>query len=234
VLYLDGEMAGDDIQERDRVLATAPEIITIAADWQETPLPLLDTPEGQEAIAPYAEWAEVIIVDNRACLFDPAGEKDIEAWEPALIWLMAQRRLKKANLMVHHSGRNGNARGLSRPEDPLNLTIALKQPPRLRRGARRAIPGHVHQAPEHSRRRGSEVIRDAANTSRMGYRGCLTPVERALLTTVDKAWQDGKPIQAKTHAIHATKGKGAGKTEGQARRLGPVDRLEAYGPGASR
>ena len=34
-----------------------------------------------------------------------------------------------------------------------------------------------------------------------------------VLTTVDKAWQDGKPIQAKTHAIYATKGKGAGKTE---------------------
>ena len=35
---------------------------------------------------------------------------------------------------------------------------------------------------------------------------------RNVLTTVDKAWQDGKPIQAKTHAIHSPKA-GAGKTE---------------------
>jgi hypothetical protein len=42
----------------------------LARDWQAGELPRLDTPEGQAAIEPMVAWADIVIVDNRACLPD--------------------------------------------------------------------------------------------------------------------------------------------------------------------
>jgi hypothetical protein len=91
VLYIDGEMASADIQKRDQLLADVLDLprgwdshnlVTVARDWQDQGLHRLDTEDGQMAIDDLVEWADVIIVDNRACLFDPEGEKDGTAWQP--------------------------------------------------------------------------------------------------------------------------------------------------------
>jgi len=134
VLYLDGEMAREDIKARFDLLEARLDIprgtpfTVLAADWQENYLPRLDTVAGQEAVEPFVEAADLVILDNRGCLFDPEGEKDATAWQPAQDWLLSLRRRGKAVIMAHHSNRQGGARGHSKAEDPLDLVIKLARP----------------------------------------------------------------------------------------------------------
>jgi putative DNA primase/helicase len=134
VLNVDGEMASEELQARVAALATALNIletdnfVMLAADWQDDYLPRLDTRAGQEAIEPYVAAADLIILDNRSCLFDPEGEKDPTAWQPAQDWLLSLRRRGKAVVINHHSNRQGGARGHSKPEDVMNLLIKLTRP----------------------------------------------------------------------------------------------------------
>jgi len=139
VLLVDGEMASEELQERFghlcrmlRVpglsLLDTGALTLIGADWQDSFLPRLDTPEGQDAVEPYVERADLIMFDNRSCLFDPEGEKDPTAWQPAQDYLLSLRRRGKAILLAHHSNRQGGARGISKAEDPMNLLLKLTRP----------------------------------------------------------------------------------------------------------
>jgi len=129
-------MASEEIQERPanlcrmlRVPDECPGALTIvAADWQDAYLPRLDTPEGQEAIEPYVADADLILFDNRSCLFDSEGEKDPTAWQPAQDYLLSLRRRGNAVMLAHHSNRMGGARGISKAEDPMNLLLKLTRP----------------------------------------------------------------------------------------------------------
>lgn len=143
-LYVDGEMAAEETQGRFRTLVdrlgvspTAP-LMVLGADWQDGCFPRLDTAEAQARLEPFVEQADFIVLDNRSCLFDPEGEKDPSAWQPAQDWLLSLRRAGKAVLLVHHSNRQGGARGHSKAEDPLNLLIKLARPDNYRQdeGAR--------------------------------------------------------------------------------------------------
>jgi hypothetical protein len=129
VLDIDGEMASPEIQERYAALGerlglpATPNLTIVAADWQEQFLPRLDTPEGQAAVEPFVENADLVFLDNRSCLFDPESEKDPAAWQSAQDWLLSLRRRGKAVMLAHHSNRQGGARGHSKPEDPMNLLM---------------------------------------------------------------------------------------------------------------
>ncbi len=134
-LVIDGEMASTDLQARTLKLAEllcldapAVPLTLVAADWQQDFLPRLDTAEGQRFVEPFIENADLVIIDNRSCLFDPEGEKDPTAWQPAQDFLLKLRRRGKAVLLVHHSNRQGGARGHSKAEDPLDLMIKLARP----------------------------------------------------------------------------------------------------------
>lgn len=147
VLYVDGEMAAEEIKQRFAALcihlSKHPDPLLrqglheqlmdarldiIAADWQENYIPRLDTVAGQDALEPHIEQADLIFLDNRSCLFDPEGEKDASAWQPAQDWLLSLRRRGKNLMLVHHSNRQGGARGHSKAEDPMNLLIKLTRP----------------------------------------------------------------------------------------------------------
>ena len=134
VLYIDGEMAAEDLKDRfallERLLRVGhgATVTTVAADWQDEYLPRLDTQVGQDAVEPFIAAADLIILDNRSCLFDPEGEKDPAKWQPAQDWLLSLRRRGKAVLMAHHANRQGGAGGHSKPEDPLDLIINLARP----------------------------------------------------------------------------------------------------------
>ena len=134
VLYVDGEMASLEIQERFKLLCERLRIYDtaaltiVAADWQENFLPRLDTEEGQAALEPFVEAADLIILDNRSCLLNSDGEKDPSAWQPTQDWLLSLRRRGKGVIIGHHSNRMGGARGHSKPEDLMNLLIKLTRP----------------------------------------------------------------------------------------------------------
>jgi hypothetical protein len=134
VLFVDGEMAAEEIQGRfarlSEILKVKPgaQLRVIAADWQDEPMPRLDTPEGKGAIEAAVKEADLVIVDNRSCLFDPESEKDPSAWTPAQDWLLSLRRRGKAVVLAHHSNRQGGARGHSKPEDVMDVLIKLTRP----------------------------------------------------------------------------------------------------------
>ena len=134
VLYIDGEMAATEIQERFALLRerlhvrTGSHLTVVAADWQVDFMPRIDTLEGQAVLEPFVEAADLIIVDNRSCLTDPESEKDPSAWQPTQDWLLSLRRRGKAVLLAHHSNRMGGARGHSKPEDVMNTLIKLSTP----------------------------------------------------------------------------------------------------------
>lgn len=137
VLIVDGEMSSQELQERTAFLCrifnissdSHPErLMVVGADWQESFLPRIDTPEGQKSIEPFVEAADLVMLDNRSCLFDSEGEKDPTAWQPAQDYLLSLRRRGKAVQLGHHSNRQGGARGLSKAEDPMNLLVKLTRP----------------------------------------------------------------------------------------------------------
>lgn len=134
VLFVDGEMSAEELQDRLRRLCTLMRVdppanlVTIGADWQDRFLPRLDTSEGQALLEPFVSEADLVILDNRSCLFDPEGEKDPGAWQPAQEWLLRLRREGKGVLLAHHSNRQGGARGISKPEDVMNLLLKLTRP----------------------------------------------------------------------------------------------------------
>jgi len=214
VLYIDGEMASADIKTRDLILADALDLplhwdthnlVTVARDWQEDGLHRLDTPEGTAAIEGLVEWADIIIVDNRACLFDPEGEKDSAAWQPAQDWLLLLRRRGKAVLLVHHSNRQGGARGLGRAEDALDLVIKLDRPDGYKpeEGARfvlsydktRGIPGGDALKPFVA-----ALTPDGWTCDGVGGDGSGHRARRKVLEVVAEASRRGEPIQNKTQA----------------------------------
>lgn len=133
-LYIDGEMSAQDIQARFVLLSDALKIpLTenlriLAADWQDEPLPRLDTAEGQEFVAEDVAWCEAAFLDNRSCLFDPNGEKEPDIWQAAQDWILRLRREGKAVAWAHHANRQGTTRGISKPEDVIDLELTLKRP----------------------------------------------------------------------------------------------------------
>lgn len=140
VLYVDGEMASEDVKERFQLLCdmlnvprqlgvgAEKRLVIVGADWQEEYLPRLDTLEGQSAIEPFVDPADFIILDNRSCLFDPEGEKDPSVWQLAQDWLLSLRRRGKTTVMAHHANRQGGARGIGKAEDVIDLNLKLSRP----------------------------------------------------------------------------------------------------------
>jgi hypothetical protein len=140
VLYIDGEMASEDIKERFALLCdmlkvprqlgllAKSNLTIVGSDWQDEYLPNLDTPEGQAAVEPLVEEAEIVLIDGRSSLFDPEGEKDPTAWAPAQHWLLSLRKRGKAVIWTHQANRQGGSRGHGKAEDPINVNIKLSRP----------------------------------------------------------------------------------------------------------
>jgi hypothetical protein len=188
VLIIDGEMASEEMQTR--ITKTLPfmlnvqptdNLVVLGADWQDEFLPRLDTPAGQAAVEPFVEAAELVFVDNRSTLFDPEGEKDPTAWQPAQEWLLSLRKRGKAVVLVHHGNRNGGARGLCKPEDVMNLIVKLARPDdyQAEQGARFRV--------EFEKNRGAYGAAVAAFTAQLTTTGWEIEAERTTQqTTVDK------------------------------------------------
>jgi hypothetical protein len=233
VLALDGEMAAKDIQERDVALATQMglkrdiTLLTVAADWQDEPMPRLDSPEGQAAVAPFVYWADVVIVDNRACLFAAAGERDPLVWADAQRWILDLRRQGKLVVLVHHLGKNQatGGRGISNAEDVLNFSVELSRPDDYEpaQGARfvlgftktRGAHGAVVEDATLALTPDGWVVEDAA--------GRLTSLDRAILGAVGKGTH-----KTRTSVFGEVKGKKAAFYEsfGKLEETGEVMQVE--------
>jgi putative DNA primase/helicase len=53
-------------------------------------------------------------------------ENEAEFWDPIADWIVSHRRHGRTILFVHHQGRSGKARGTSKREDGIEVSVALK------------------------------------------------------------------------------------------------------------
>jgi putative DNA primase/helicase len=136
VLYLDGEMPAQTMQERLAAIGKgfsqqppSPDYFRIlCSDITEGGLPDLATPEGQAEIDAQVHDAEVLIVDNISTLVRRGKENEGEGWLPVQEWALRHRRAGRSIALIHHAGKGGAQRGTSRREDVLDTVIALRRP----------------------------------------------------------------------------------------------------------
>ena len=132
VLYVDGEMPLESIQQRIDGMGSSDNLFVLNheglfQDKQKT-LNLAD-PMAQEAITSLCleKGIKVVIFDNLSCLFTGIKENDNDAWEMVLPWLLLMRRNRISVIIVAHSGRDGKTmRGASRREDAAFFVIRLE------------------------------------------------------------------------------------------------------------
>ncbi|HEM1533347.1 TPA: AAA family ATPase [Legionella pneumophila] len=135
VLYIDGEMPANVMQERLANIINRNNLNTndalpyiITPDLQHNFMPNLSTSLGQESIREYTDKSDLIIVDNVSTLGGGIKENEAESWIPLQQWALGLRRQSKTVLFIHHAGKSGTQRGTSKREDILDTSIALKHP----------------------------------------------------------------------------------------------------------
>jgi AAA domain len=137
VLYIDGEMPQELLQERAKAMIEAsarqppdPDFFRLLSmDRQELGVSLnLALAEHQAQVEPHLDHVDLLILDNISTLVNSGRENDAESWDEMQVWLLKLRRMGKTVLLIHHAGRSGNARGTSKREDVLDTVIELKHP----------------------------------------------------------------------------------------------------------
>jgi hypothetical protein len=138
VLYVDGEMPQQLLQERIRTMIASSDVRPPAADYfrllsldrQELGVSInLSRREHQIEIEKIIETGvEFVIFDNISTLVNGGPENDAVSWDEMQQWLLQLRRRGVTVLLIHHSGRGENARGTSKREDVLDTVIKLIRP----------------------------------------------------------------------------------------------------------
>lgn len=136
ILYIDGEMPAETMQERLAAIVQgfgrqppADDYFRILiSDLSETGLPDLGTPEGQTAIDAQVQDAQILFADNVSTLVRTGKENEAEGWLPVQNWALRHRRAGRSVVMLHHAGKGGAQRGTSRREDVLDTVISLRRP----------------------------------------------------------------------------------------------------------
>lgn len=135
VLYIDGEMSAEVLQERLNKMKHAKfshrsdrkDFRILAKDLNST-IPFdLASSEFRAQIEKKLKNIELIIIDNISCCSN-TKENDGEAWQPILEWALQMRIRGISVLFIHHAGKGGQQRGTSRREDALDTVIALHRP----------------------------------------------------------------------------------------------------------
>jgi putative DNA primase/helicase len=136
VLYVDGEMPQQALQQRLRALMEASDqppnegaFRLLCMDRQELGVTInLANAKCQSLIDKHLGDAEFMVLDNMSTLMNSGVENDAESWNSMQDWLLQLRRRGVTVLVVHHAGRGGQARGTSKREDVLDTIIQLKHP----------------------------------------------------------------------------------------------------------
>ncbi|TGD99673.1 AAA family ATPase [Methylobacterium nonmethylotrophicum] len=147
VLYVDGEMPQQTLQERARALQAAhnPDIpldlsfTILSMDRQKLGRNInLANPVHQAEIESLLKNGDLLVIDNISTLVKGGKENDAASWDVMQIWLLQLRRRGVSVLLVHHTGRGDHARGTSKREDVLDTVVMLKRPDdyRMEQGAR--------------------------------------------------------------------------------------------------
>lgn len=140
VLFVDGEMPMDTIKERTELLLKAmPDIDNelirqnlhiFARQFQDASVtfPNLATPEGQAELEKQAVGFDLVILDNLSTLANVEDENASKAFQPIVGFLMRQKQLGQACILIHHSGkRAATYRGSSMLATTFEVIIGLEK-----------------------------------------------------------------------------------------------------------
>ena len=134
VLYVDGEMSSTALQARFSRIAENFEasknsytenIKIFSADLQEFATIDIANSCVQQEIDKMLDGISLVVFDNLSSL-TKVDELDATSWVSIQDWLFELRKRGIAVLIVHHSGKNGGQRGISKREDILDLVIHLE------------------------------------------------------------------------------------------------------------
>jgi len=136
-LYLDGEMAGGDIQSRYKELnPKAQQKCTFylyseyyANNQGVPPANLLDhnwRTKIKEIML--KKKIKLWVVDNISSVTPGIDENVKKDWDPVNRWLIELRFAGISTILVHHTGKEGDQRGTSSREDNIDVSILLKRP----------------------------------------------------------------------------------------------------------
>lgn len=136
VLYIDGEVAPAEMQERSqRLYAAHPDsrpargYFTLLSMMRQTGKALNLANDLDQAIAErVAADYEVLFLDNRSTLVYAGRENEAESWDTMQQWVLKLRSMGKTVWVCDHASRGGTNRGSSKREDVFNTVIYLKSP----------------------------------------------------------------------------------------------------------
>lgn len=138
-LYLDGEMAVQDIRSRLRLLNPSDERKSPLYLYSDAYANLLGIPRASLLSESWrstikriisARHIKFFIIDNIASLAAGIDENKKSEWDVVNQWLIELRFTGVTTLLLHHTGKDGNdQRGTSAREDNVDLSILLKRPP---------------------------------------------------------------------------------------------------------
>lgn len=133
VLYIDGEMPANLMQERIDSLHIAEKYLNnlsiITRDIQKKgQVPNIADPKDQELLSNIIEQFDVIIIDNLSTLARGIRENEADSWTPVQEWALSLRARGKTVIFIHHANKSDKQRGTSRREDVLDTVIKLKHP----------------------------------------------------------------------------------------------------------
>jgi len=138
-LYVDGEMAASELQERLRLLSKGkgprknPMIIYNDAYANSLGVPranLLNEKWRDDLKSFLIEnQVKVLGLDNISSLAPGIDENSKKDWDPINRWLIELRFSGIASMLFHNEGKGGNQRGTSGREDNIDVSLALIQPP---------------------------------------------------------------------------------------------------------
>jgi RecA-family ATPase len=127
VVYVDGEMAAVDMKRRLQLFGPPPPTLDLMlADLHPGALPDLARPDGQYSLMEAWGLPDLVVLDNLSSL--AAFQGDPDSWSSLQRFLILQRRLGRAMLLVHHANKKGFQRGTGRREDVLDLVMAMRRP----------------------------------------------------------------------------------------------------------
>lgn len=140
VVYVDGEMDQQTLQERVRELfrgmtsesgpAALPSkgfLHLITPDQQPKYPPRINSKDGRARIEEHLQEGCLLVLDNISTLSPGADEKETEDWAPVQEWILYLRRKRVATFLVHHGNASGQKQlGSSKKEHQLSCNLMLR------------------------------------------------------------------------------------------------------------
>jgi hypothetical protein len=216
VLYVDGEMPANRLQERLRGIARGhgmrlpvdPQFFrVITRDLEDREARLdITTAEGQNNIEQHLRDGDVLILDNLSCLSFAGKENEGDDWVPILGWLLRLRWRGISVLFIHHAGKSGTQRGASRKEDALDCVIAMRAVPEY--SADQGLKCEIHF--EKLRNDGAgDSLYPFELTMQTFENGAIMWLKRPLSEVIEQAakkmFEDGMSIRDVAEELHISK-----------------------------